>query len=339
MIISVFVSFCCASLLANDTYLGGNGTDVFPMQNNDVQMVKEDLVIHKIPGGWKVEVKYLFRNSGKECVVQMGFPAKQYISRVEYGNAQMYDFTALVDGKKISTTTKKGRVSPMNKEMHFEEFYVFDVLFKEGQTRSIMHTYTHDETYTNFMQDVNLPNHEYLEYILVTGSMWKGKIEELNIAVNNVFSEGILGETYGQASVLPKPYKIKDYAVEWRFKNYEPKTNLFLRLDGHNPAALLKRDYFTEKSPAYYRKNRQKEVENYLKIVLEYVEGMPRRKKYKFPVYLEPAEAADKLIRIEKLLTNKGFILGFKDRFDKAVKLLKSTPVSNETGLDNPFSL
>jgi len=221
----------------------GDGYDVYPIQNSDVQLVAETIVItdnfafgRNPPfgkGRFTINVDMTFKNHGPDTTLQMGFPVLVDDRGGELIEINTY-FHTWVDGKGVPITRKQGVPNPLKDDWEFSKtVYTYSVSFKQEETKEIKNSYNVSGT------DFNTGRWE-LRYILRTGSLWKGVIEDFSLIYKTHISKAknIFGfQPREQQSVV----KGEELHILWNFKNFKPK-NDFLVVGGAtkiNPTILV----------------------------------------------------------------------------------------------------
>lgn len=208
-------------LLAPATALGDGATvkqgpgGVFPLQNQDVQMVEETIDVevqrdHLLADDnlATVTVTYLFRNHADRAVsIDMGFPvawdeAEFYIQGRNCLNRSTHnavrDFTVTLDGAPVQAQLRPGRkglrtgclrddaaerarereAAAREKGPWYNEFYVWPVSFPPKGARTIVNRYVYDARTSSRGGEWN-----QFEYVLKTGALWRGRIDQVTIHV------------------------------------------------------------------------------------------------------------------------------------------------------------
>jgi hypothetical protein len=236
----VLLAHTPAIVQADDSVYMGSGYQVYPIQNSDVQLVAETIVITdehafgRAPSfgddRFIINVDMTFKNQGPNTTLQMGFPVME---DDEAGEVDTH-FRTWVNGKEVAITRKQGMPNPANGDLNFSKtVYTYSVSFKKGETKKIKHSYNVGGT------DSNTGNWE-LRYILRTGALWKGVIEDFSLIYKTHISKaknifGFLPRE--QQSVV----KGEELHILWNFKNFKPKKD-FLAIGGAthiNPTLLV----------------------------------------------------------------------------------------------------
>lgn len=236
--IKAFVALLIISLFsianvgfADDGSFEGDGANVYPIKNSEVQMVSETIKIRhdKDLNLWHVDVSMHFLNHGPNTTVQMGFPFKKTF-RPDSGNDESeadndddglpFNFRSYVDGKPTDSIIKNGVLNPALPTDLFEYVLVFTVPFKAGEKRTVRHTYyIGGDRYSD--------GYNRISYILQTGALWRDDIEDCLITVELPV---YLASSYPIA--VPKEHRasLKGEIIQlyWRFKNLKPDFDLHL---------------------------------------------------------------------------------------------------------------
>lgn len=246
VVLGLIISFATISstTFADDGAFEGEGASVYPITNSDVQMVSETINIAYVPGvdgpnffksaSWNVDVTMNFVNHGLATKIQMGFPFREPFSSDDDRSDEnkelpdqdpAYGFTSYVNGKKIKTITKEGVINPIfSKKYRFKKVITFPVSFKAGETKVIRHTYSvGGESYSD--------GSKYFNYILRTGGLWRGVIEDCKIfleAPADVIEEFQYISPEGYTSSL----KGNILQISWSFKNFKPDFDINLTKPG-----------------------------------------------------------------------------------------------------------
>ena len=236
-IILILVSF----LFPNDSVYEGQGVQVFPIQETEIQMVSEQINIYRFSEDkWEVNVTGYFKNHGKAKTVQIGFPFEysspdfdpacrisdiQDVNKIMDSIKTYFDpqFKAYIDGEEIDVMPKVGIKNPII-PISYNYIYTFNVHFAEHETKKIRHTYQVGGYYEAL-------GSSQFKYILETGSLWKDNIENLFILME--INKDLISTVH---CIWPKEYeateKEKSVVLTWKYKNIKPDFNIIAtRLD------------------------------------------------------------------------------------------------------------
>ncbi len=228
---------------ANDGYFGGNGGPVVPLDHPDIELVRERIAI----SGLRARCRFEFVNHGAATTVLMGFPEWNG----EDGEPGIREFHSFVDGREVATERKTGGVSPAHPDLQYDAVYTWPVEFAKGQRRRLESTYDFgpnggnaSHVYAVFdgragdtaarepgasralfdrwwdgpgMHDQRV---RYLDYILQTGSLWKGAIRDATITIEL--------DRYDPRFVRASPpfTRREGTKLVWRFRNLEPTEDI-----------------------------------------------------------------------------------------------------------------
>ncbi len=224
---------------ADDSVYQGNGYNVYAIQNSDVQLVAETITItdNRALGlskrqNFGINVDMTFKNQGADTTVQMGFPV---FMNEEEGEQTEIDthFRTWVNGQEIPVAKKQGVPNPEIQNSHFAKIvYTYAVSFKSGETKQIKHTYDVGGSFDSM-------GGWDLRYILRTGALWKGVIEDFSVIYKTKLSAA--NEIIG---TLPREHKAELAGEElhllWNLKNFKPQ-NDFRLIGGTSRFPLIKR--------------------------------------------------------------------------------------------------
>lgn len=100
---------------ADDAVYRGDGIDVYPLENTDIQMVAEVITITRRGSDrFDVDVDMTFKNHGAKTTVQMGFPI---LADESDGERTEFDphLKTWVNGKEVELIKKRGVPNPLAK--------------------------------------------------------------------------------------------------------------------------------------------------------------------------------------------------------------------------------
>ncbi len=208
---------------ANDAVFKGNGRNLLPVRETNVQMVSELIYITYGKGlGFQVEVINTFKNWGKATDLTVGFPFKVYYPGIEEDSIGTIrknyspDFEVYADGIKLKTRLNYNN----NYSDEYNVVYLFNLHFDPGETKILRHKYTVGGTITS-------TGEWDFEYILKTGALWKGNIESIAIVV-----EIPLVDVQKVQAVWPSERSAfkenGNVYLTWKFVNIKPDFNLTL---------------------------------------------------------------------------------------------------------------
>ncbi len=214
------------SLYADDATYKGDGATVFPISNNQIQMLHEKVVCSGYQK-MQVEMTATYKNFGPAAMVQMGFPSLQYLpDKNDIYETDYFDphFKTFVNGESVPVTLKRSKEHPELKHINFPTAYTFNVHFDENEEKTIRHTYTAG----GFASSIG--DYEF-KYILVTGGLWKDKI-------NNIEVEMRIPQDRGFDIISPQEHScrfdqnLNRVILSWTYENIEPDFNIVVKILG-----------------------------------------------------------------------------------------------------------
>jgi hypothetical protein len=222
-----FYCFCFSASTDSAPIIPVPGGTVVPQGNNDITLKSEIINIHLDRDNYNVAVDYVFENNGDAREVVMGFPNEEGMEM-----EGIKDFKAFDEGKQLQVEKKLSEEA----EYYKKYFECFNVNFNKGQTKHIKNTYSHfyEHDYNDTMRR--------MKYILNTGSLWKGKIEsvEVNIILEKVTPHEINqtspyfkmpgGKSFKGIEISPASYKKTPHGYTMDFKNIEPDFDIVITM-------------------------------------------------------------------------------------------------------------
>lgn len=256
--------FLCFLLICSgrtdDAVYFGDGASVFPLQSNDIQMVSEIIYIKYTNSKfWKVEVEEKFKNHGSATDVQIGFPFDTFeefdIPDDYTGNTENikseYDpkFKTYINGEAVEVVSKYGLKNPQI-NFHSKWVYTSDVHFDEQEEKVVRHTYVVEGESNSIGQAT-------FKYILKTGALWKGNIE--NISIKLEMKDNDASVFY---EISPAEHKARKegekISLNWEYQNLKPDFNIIISSLRRPPTAI-------DGNIKLYSKNKLPDNEAYLR--------------------------------------------------------------------------
>jgi hypothetical protein len=254
------ISLLAATAFADDGYLGIVGSNVVPLQSENITLSSEHVEVVVADGYASVTCIFTFTNSGPATTVLMGFPELQPSERRE--NTSLQDFTAEVDGVRVPVVYRLQDATPTPTSSATATTSVRPNGTPSGATASAMSlstataTSSHNPTivvpdaarrryrawhtfdvpfaegqvrivrnsYRGPLGGTSDGSHSF-EYVLETGSTWLGAIADATIDVRWSFPPYLANgpaEPYGVYQAEPEGYTAGDHTLQWRFHNLEP---------------------------------------------------------------------------------------------------------------------
>lgn len=225
--------------IADDTLVGGSGYTVFPITTDKIRMVSEYVTIKMGSyemGKYKilarrafVNCEFLFENTlSNKIDAEMGFPGNVYLG-VRVSEPDLNDFISYIDGLKKEVRVKKEVVN-QHKDKYsidggktwaerviedYRFWYTWNVTFPPLKRIMVKNSYwvtlsSNQETW-------------WFEYILATGSNWKGNIQKAVIEVIYPTAKDLKDRVI---EIEPTGYKVSKNRIYWEFKNFKPTQNI-----------------------------------------------------------------------------------------------------------------
>jgi hypothetical protein len=206
-------------VLADDTEFAGEGETVWPIESGDIEMVAETVLVQPAEIGWDANCIFILKNTGESTEVQVGFPdVTDEGPGADLTEGTIKYFRCFVDSKEVQVEHKIGIQDSLNPTLKYPFAYVWKMTFNRGQVRAIRNTY-------NFRGVYRSDGTIELNYVLVTGALWKEKIGTADI----IFDLGKINPHFAY-SIKPAGYVIKNNQISWSFKDYEPEEDIEIGL-------------------------------------------------------------------------------------------------------------
>lgn len=165
----------CQSLLstpalANDSTFGGAASDLVPLEEARVRMVREDILVEYRRQRWHVTARYVFENlTEKDVRLQVGFPEYRcQDDDQDCHNAPFENLRTEIDGKEVAhrqgTLTKDHAWKP-----HLGVVWLYDVTFPARKEVHVLHTYS-------VASGSDVEGNQFTTYVTRTGALWAGTI-------------------------------------------------------------------------------------------------------------------------------------------------------------------
>ncbi len=192
----------------NDTFVHDNGSVVYPINTDKVQMVWEEIKV-SLQGVWGrvayVDCLFEFENISSNTVkATLGFPAEDESYYYDGGNESLpfHYFQVYVNGK-------------LTKSEYKDKFFIWEVTFPPKEKVMIRNKYGASLSFHYYK--------DWFEYIMTTGANWKGPIERATVTVQYKDSD----ELYKRLiDAQPENFRIKDNKIIWEFRNFIPDSNI-----------------------------------------------------------------------------------------------------------------
>ena len=196
-------------LLINDGWMPLQGSERHWSEHPTVQMVSERIVATIFDGYAIVECHFVFRNNGKDCTLRMAFPDDA--SHSQEGNDGGFDwFKSWVDGKWADTAIMT--VEEEKARFGIRRWRTKTVAFRAHQSRTVRDRYKVRNS-TQFLVSSRVQG---FDYVLQTGSTWKGPIGKSEIRIT--FDEKAFGPNlrFVASGRFPSLSDLRAYERTWR---------------------------------------------------------------------------------------------------------------------------
>ncbi|HYE80466.1 MAG TPA: DUF4424 family protein, partial [bacterium] len=197
--------------------------------NDQIELLQEDLRIALDDGISTVEVQFRFHNTGGATEVTMAFPDEGMGD--SGGRTSIEGFQSEVDGHPVAVEYR--HLIPTEDPDAHEGVWVKTIPFAADQTRTVSVSYKVRNGGSVFGDST-------VQYILVTGATWKGKIWDFSCTV-----DWSALNTYSAPEIVwwqPKAYEPAEGPSGWtitgprervlKLKEFEPTANLALHMAG-----------------------------------------------------------------------------------------------------------
>jgi hypothetical protein len=214
------------------------GGTVRPFNSPDIVLRDELIDMQLFKNYCLVNVGYTFVNTGPEQTIIMGFP--NFPTQEGDGVLPIESFQAFENQQKLPTFRQQD--SSNKPEGLRKNYECFRVSFKPGEIKKITNSYRQE------YQDHYKASYHTVNYILSTGSLWKGLIAsvKVNVTLNGFPPPELLGrivyldkrQSYGAISsekwpgfeIKPGQWLINGNRYSTQFINIEPDFNVSISL-------------------------------------------------------------------------------------------------------------
>ncbi|NLC68497.1 MAG: YARHG domain-containing protein [Clostridiaceae bacterium] len=203
------------TVYANSPPLIMKGDTAFPISSENIKLESEVIKIHYGTSenhgllGHEIEVIFNFHNTGFETDLDIGFPnVASYAQKLR--DFEVYDYPSMTP---YETEIKEGGTLPEHGLYYYNYMYTWKMHFEENERKSIYVRYKFESEQWG------------ADYILVTGALWKDRIDKIDVYVD--FPEPA---AFSQITASPLNYYYNGQGIEWHFENIEPDFNLFVGL-------------------------------------------------------------------------------------------------------------
>lgn len=208
--------------LADDTFMGSVGGNVFPAKSNSIQMVKEEVYIKLYKDSCKVSCKFWFHNFGENEYVKVGFPDN--LETPAYVTTPIRDFTTKTNGIHIKVRKAEQIVKQYEDGSKIKKsWYTWNMNFPGKAITIIENSYVGSWGGTYYSR--------FFTYEIGTGRTWFNSIGEGRV----IFDHSQLASSY----FVIKSRKLSPNitatqhgdSLIYTFQNYTPTENEMLRIE------------------------------------------------------------------------------------------------------------
>ena len=204
----LLVCLAPAPARADDGAIEAVGGAVQAMRSHKTIAMESEFVHARVsPDSVRVECLFVLHNRGPATRVTIGFPCRSSGADVDHATPFRW-FRSYVDGAPVQVRELPD--STLQSYGDFGSWWVKEVAFASGQTRTLRETYVAEP-------GMSYPNDHSFEYVLETGATWAGPIGSGDIVVT---LEGIPPDSVDSAN--PKPTSQSPGEFRWHFTNLEP---------------------------------------------------------------------------------------------------------------------
>jgi hypothetical protein len=248
-----------------------------------VEMQREDLRIRLYRDRARVEVDYIFRNTGPAVDVRAGFPSFG-VQLEDVPHREIERYALYADGQRVASTTESGNPAPFkrlfdakfrkmgeldeyppDKRPELLEWFASTVHFDAGQSRHIHIGYDSLYAYCGGgYSDDSDDCDDRFAYILSTAAAWKGPIAQGRVSIEAV--------TIPAGRLILSPagrFRRKGSTYLWEFKNLKPSSSDDILVSLNNHASTIAEyvestdggepeiNYYTLEAGRYFYMNRR----------------------------------------------------------------------------------
>ena len=182
LLLTASILIGASAFAENQNQSGGAGINLFPLENDQIELTEESIVMQQIDGGWRVETIYQFRNpTDQPQQVVIGFPYKVYPmlgdASVDMIPQQMRrNMEFLVRGSAMKPGTKELvkkenadslNASPFGESFYYSHAFTWTVDFAPTEPLEIVHRY-------EIAESLNEDESRWVEYNPFVGKPWRG---------------------------------------------------------------------------------------------------------------------------------------------------------------------
>ncbi len=234
LILFISVLLPLSSTIADDTLVGGSGSNIMPIKSKDIQLIYEKVIVH-IGQPYTATISafpvrrafvncvFVLKNTSKKTIkAQTGFPGGIVDEDVDATMTDLHSFKATSDGveSRVEKHKKimKGEPGETGEYKPYRSWYTWDVIFPPLKEVTIKNSY-----WVNLSTDQDT---WWFKYILVTGANWKGNIKKAIIEVIYPSAADLISRVI---KIEPSGNVIEGNKIYWVFNNFKPNTDIMIQ--------------------------------------------------------------------------------------------------------------
>ncbi|MDQ2085818.1 YARHG domain-containing protein [Herbivorax sp. ANBcel31] len=212
LILVFFILFPTQTCYTNSSPDIMKGNTLYPINNTDIRLESKSININYDTSKddnynvHKIEAIFSFHNTGKATNLEIGFP------NTSSNKEALKDFEALsypdLIPFEVELNLKEGKILSGIKEYYHSSYYAWNMPFEQNERQSIVIRY-------------NLKSQGGVDYTLKTGSLWKGRVNKIDVNVK--FQKDV---SFLEIDAQPKNYYYNGKGIEWQFENIDPNFEL-----------------------------------------------------------------------------------------------------------------
>jgi hypothetical protein len=216
---NLILLFAVISALPNDSNLGSEAGNVFPLQHNSIQMLSEDIHIYMSIDTIFAICNFTFVNNGTTDTVLMGFPA---LTCTDMDVEPIRNFTTAINRKDVPVKLINNSDNIDCEECNNgRSWYTWEVISAHGDTLNIRNTYSGDI-------GSSLSGTVFMDYIIGTGKTWHEGIKNGKVTFHHgqVASNRFITSDFKQLKEA-KNFTIQEHedSLVFKFSDLVPACN------------------------------------------------------------------------------------------------------------------
>lgn len=230
VLLALFMAISCFPNTAkadDSSLIGGTAGTVYPIYDTQVEMEEEIIDITVRDGCSFVSCQFFFHNTGDRTRLLMGFPTGRHFEKPDKdseGPEDEYEtnlnwFRTFIHGKRVPVKIRSGLKPEGNNlgGLYFSQWHTWKAALGKGERLKVVNKYWMVNT-----QPVLGSGSEQINYVLRSGSTWKGPIGKVTVRMKF--------EGYNAAGLefeeMQPSYIKKDGTIVWTAENIEPREDI-----------------------------------------------------------------------------------------------------------------